>query len=596
MIEFSIKSTVSLTVFLALYILLLEKEKIHNFKRFYLLVSVVISIIIPFISFEIVKVVKSVRTTIPNNYQNTTEPLQSAITKQNVDYTSTILWILYGIISLALLFRFGKNIWNLYYKSYKNNTIAFKNAKLVLINDNILPHTFLNLIFVNSNDYNNQSIEAELYSHELVHVNQKHTLDILFIELLKCIFWFNPIYIFYKKTMQLNHEFLADEYIVKTFNNVSYYQELLLQKSYNNQTIYLASNLNYLVTKKRLIMMTKRTNQKFTTLKKIAVVPVIAGLIYLLCIEVVAQVNPSKFKVKPLNIEQTDQDKLRDKYYSGIWVNIIDESEGRNDFTMYEDLKLYDKRKYLYYLPGIIKENKITKALIQKMKTNNMDVWVDGIVVSRNELQKYSVKDFSYYTSSIVNSDAKGKLFPQQYQYSLYTKNYFNNNLKNSHLHFQKDTVKVIFTNYKSNLKKLKSTTTIDSTSNSIRAEKVVIVNMLSNKKESTTILTDTTLIKATELDELPTFDGGNEAFKKYIKDNFKTPQEITDNKLSGRIFVEFIVEKDGKLNNITVIRDLGYDSGKEAKRMLENSPKWIPGKKNGKAVRTKYVVPIVIK
>ena len=110
--------------------------------------------------------------------------------------------------------------------------------------------------------------------HELVHVTQKHTLDILFIEFLKAIFWFNPLFIFYKKAIQLNHEFLADEEIVKTYNNVPFYQNLLLQKSSEQQTIYLASNLNYLVTKKRLIMMTKRTSQKIVLLKKVAVVPI----------------------------------------------------------------------------------------------------------------------------------------------------------------------------------------------------------------------------------------------------------------------------------------------------------------------------------
>ena len=89
--------------------------------------------------------------------------------------------------------------------------------------------------------------------------------------------------------MQLNHEFLADEEIIKTYNNVPFYQNLLLQKGSNVQTIYLASNLNYLITKKRLIMMTKSTSQTIAVLKKIAIIPILIGLIYFLCVEIIAQ-------------------------------------------------------------------------------------------------------------------------------------------------------------------------------------------------------------------------------------------------------------------------------------------------------------------
>ncbi len=196
---------------------------------------------------------------------------------------------MYGLISFLLLIRFGKNIWKLIAKSKYNTNVKYKNANLILVEEKTLPHTFLNSIFINFDDYNNRNIEDELYTHELVHVTQKHTLDILFIEFLKVVFWFNPIFIFYKKAIQLNHEFLADEEIVKTYNNVPFYQNLLLQKGSGQQTIYLASNLNYLVTKKRLIMMTKSTSQKIAVLKKIAIVPILSLLVFSLCFKTIAQ-------------------------------------------------------------------------------------------------------------------------------------------------------------------------------------------------------------------------------------------------------------------------------------------------------------------
>jgi N-acetylmuramoyl-L-alanine amidase len=288
-----------------------------------------------------------------------------------------------------------------------------------------------------------------LYTHELVHVTQKHSLDILFIELLKVIFWFNPIFIFYKKAIQLNHEFLADDEIVKTYNNVPFYQNLLLQKNSNIQTIYLASNLNYLVTKKRLIMMTKSTSEKIATIKKLAIAPILSGLIYFFCIEIVAQEKVDTVKTDTKNSKITDKDKIRDRYYSGVYVNLIDEKNNRKEVILYEDLSLEDRRKYLDFVPEMMIEKEIPEPLFEKMKSKNMAVWINGKVKTKEEIKKYKRTDFSYYTYSFVHKNARSKRFPQEYQYTLYTKQYFDENLKNSHLHYSNDTIKMVFMNQK---------------------------------------------------------------------------------------------------------------------------------------------------
>ncbi|WP_134148085.1 energy transducer TonB [Flavobacterium sp. 270] len=94
------------------------------------------------------------------------------------------------------------------------------------------------------------------------------------------------------------------------------------------------------------------------------------------------------------------------------------------------------------------------------------------------------------------------------------------------------------------------------------------------------------------ELDEKPDFPGGIYEFYKFIGANYKTP-EVQG--LSGKIYVTFIIEKDGSLADIRVLRDIGYGTGTEAIRVLQNSPKWIPGKYKGEAVRALYSLPIKI-
>jgi len=368
---------------------------------------------------------------------------------ETIDYIPYIFWSCYSLITFLLLGRFIKNGVKLISKTKSNPIVKYKNAKLVLVDEKIPPHTFLNYIFINFEDYNNRSIEDELLTHELVHVKQKHSLDILFIEFLKVLFWFNPIYIFYKKAIQLNHEFLADDMIVKTYNNIPFYQNLLLQKVNGNQRIYLASNLNYLVTKKRLIMMTKRTSQKIALLKKVSIVPILSVIIYFFCIEVVSQQKVININSKSNTSELTDKDKIRDSYYSNVRICLKDKINNISINKMYEDLSLEEKRKYLNWVPDMIIEKEVPKPLFEKMKLKNMAIWINGKVISKEELKKFKRTDFSYYTYSFVHKNARSKRFPQEFQYTLYTKKYFDENLKNSHLHYSNDTIKMVLMNQK---------------------------------------------------------------------------------------------------------------------------------------------------
>jgi beta-lactamase regulating signal transducer with metallopeptidase domain len=449
MTDFLIKSTISLTVFLVFYHLVLEREKIHQFNRFYLLFSIVISFIIPFITFEITQIVPIVQNNKAINLVTFPITTKEISFEEKINYLSYMFFSLYGIISFLLLIRFVNNCFKLLAKSKSNPTIKYKNANLVLIEEKTLPYTFLNSIFINFEDYNNRTIEEELYSHELVHVTQKHSLDILFIEFLKVIFWFNPLLIFYKKAIQLNHEFLADEEIVKTYNNVPFYQNLLLQKGFGTQTIYLASNLNYLVTKKRLIMMTKCTSKKIAILKKIATIPIMCGLLFFLCLKTIAQekIISVKEKHNPKRVTNVLQKK---------------------------------------------------KATIKKKKT-------------------ISKPKPTYCPEVPIKKEKDAKLV-----------DCINSDIKNLN-----------------------------------------------------------------EVTQKPEYEDGIKEFFNYIGKNFKIPEDAKKQKVKGIIFVDFIIEKDGTLTNVNIIKDLGFGTGEEAKRVLENTPKWSPGKIENEIVRVKYVLPI---
>lgn len=103
----------------------------------------------------------------------------------------------------------------------------------------------------------------------------------------------------------------------------------------------------------------------------------------------------------------------------------------------------------------------------------------------------------------------------------------------------------------------------------------------------------DNAVYAVSGVEVLPSFPGGMEQFYKFIANNYVMPEEEY---LRGRIYVSFVIEKDGSLTDIKIIRDVGFGSGREAVRVLKLSPKWIPGEQNGKKVRVAYSLPITIK
>ena len=102
----------------------------------------------------------------------------------------------------------------------------------------------------------------------------------------------------------------------------------------------------------------------------------------------------------------------------------------------------------------------------------------------------------------------------------------------------------------------------------------------------------DNTVYNTAGIEVKPDFPGGMEKFYKFVGSNYQTPEEEG---LKGKVYVTFVVEKDGSLTDIKVLRDIGYGTGKEAIRVLKKCPKWTPGEQNGKPVRVLYSLPITI-
>ena len=127
---------------------------------------------------------------------------------------------------------------------------------------------------------------------------------------------------------------------------------------------------------------------------------------------------------------------------------------------------------------------------------------------------------------------------------------------------------------------------TKDRTDVAIRNDIAVNTNESEEKKEVANKVFDV-------VEQMPSFPGGNEALMKFLQENVKYPVVAQENGVQGRVVVSFVVERDGSITDVKVVRSVDPSLDKEATRVVKSMPHWIPGKQNGAAVRVKYNVPV---
>lgn len=277
MILFILKSTFCLLILYTLYMIFMAKENAPVFKRYFLISGIVFSLAVPCMELNIQALPAGMRAPVMINDQLTeiqAAGLQIVLQKTaRWELVKQIGIVLYLSVFLLLTARYIVNIKRLLEAG--RNAGRLNGYKIKVVEGNTAPYSFLNTLYMNEKDYNHGKIEKEILIHEEIHIRQKHSLDILFIEFLQVIFWFNPLFLLFKKEIKLNHEYLADRGVVSTDVKISDYQNFMINSVFRNNSSYLASSFNYSFIKKRIIMLGTKKSCKRLFLKGTALFPFI---------------------------------------------------------------------------------------------------------------------------------------------------------------------------------------------------------------------------------------------------------------------------------------------------------------------------------
>ena len=297
-------------IFILLYFVFLEKEKNHRFKRFYLLSSALFSVLVPLISipYGSIEVVERIN---QNNSELMILP-ETKLVEPSIFTKENLLWAIY-ILGFSILFlKFSWGIFKLIKEIKFSEKIKQDHYQFILKQNKFTPYSFWNAIFLNKSDFLEGKIDYKIILHEKAHVNQKHSIDVIFIEIMLCAFWFNPAFYFYRKAIVTNHEFLADEVVLSQNNDIISYQKLILDELISEKILF-THPFNLHNTKKRIVMMTNKLT-KIAKLKSYLTLPISALLFFAFVEKVPAKientVNKSLQKIVKKEVTQFSETQV----------------------------------------------------------------------------------------------------------------------------------------------------------------------------------------------------------------------------------------------------------------------------------------------
>jgi len=383
MLDYIIKVLLFQTLFLVVYDVVLKKETFFQWNRAYLILTSLVAYVIPVLKF------KKAQEIIPQEYFILPEVMvsPSLVIEQKVEQSSMlfsfltlIFWIGFTIATILFVVKLYR-LTQLIANSEKENK---QNYWLVLISQptafSFFKHIFLDKTL-------SGITKKQIIEHELIHVQQKHSLDLLLFEIQRIVCWFNPYSYIYQHRISELHEFIADAKAIKQKDKTTYFEGLLAQTFGVSHISFINSFFKQSLIKKRILMLNKSKSKKVFKLKYLVLLPILASmLIYTSCEK--SEVNQlDKNKKRKITLHYGKKDKVKYKViqsekegyfdiYMGVTPNGKEISysslsdEEKEDLDRIKNFGSEDNRKYYSFEIYEMEDGK--KAVLHKVDWENM--------------------------------------------------------------------------------------------------------------------------------------------------------------------------------------------------------------------------------
>ena len=388
-----------------------------------------------------------------------------------------------------------------------------------------------------------EDVDPDIMRHEMSHMEHHHSWDILFAEMMMILQWFNPFIYLYKKELQSIHEYQADRDVVATGVDKKNYMMLILQQCTAVDFSGMSNNFSLILTKKRIKMITKNEKAKGLWWRLLATLPVLAFLLVANTKVAAQEAKAEKEDLAPTTVIRTVtvQKPDNDSVYQ-----IVEEMP---QFPGGEQAMMKYIAENVKYPEDAKEKNQSGRVFLSFVVEK--DGRVDDVKVLKSVCESVDNEAVRVVKAMPNWKPGKQKGKPVRVSYCLP----ITFKLNNSEM---EEPVK------KSNVSR---------------------ADMTPDKNGVYQIC-----------EEMPEFPGGEQAMFDFVANNVVYPQEARDKEIEGRVFVRFIVEKDGSVSDVKVAKGIGGGCDEEAVRVVKAMPKWKPGKQDGKPVRVNFTMPFFFK
>ncbi|MBC2838680.1 M56 family metallopeptidase [Robiginitalea sp. SC105] len=366
MVPYLIKSTACLLVFYLFYLLLLERQSNHGFKRFYLVGTLLAGLGIP-----LVPLVTTASVVPPglSAWTGGSPGGQDLVTSGAFGIATVASWGIYALGVGLFGFFFLRNLYRLILKTRHNQQIPENGHTKVLLEREEPPHTFFRYLYLHGPAWQKGTIPSGVLAHEEAHIRQRHSLDLIFAEVLLLVIWINPVLWLYRHAIRLNHEFLADREVLRQGYPEKAYQHALLAFTHSSNQPALTHAIHYSSIKKRIKIMKNSTSASRKWLTCLVLIPLSALLFYSFSDRRTVYTNPPAAETSPVFHPREAIDNA--DLYSLAYPEQPQKGATREEMRQYE--KLARKYNQMIEAGGTIEIRKEDVALLKRIYARMSD-------------------------------------------------------------------------------------------------------------------------------------------------------------------------------------------------------------------------------
>ena len=645
------KTAIALAVFYLFYRLLLSKETFHRFNRIVLLGTAALSFVLPLCVITIRKVVTLPYTPVADEPAETVLEMATTVTET----ASTPVWpaVVCGIFilgALAVLLMTVISIFKVKAIINSGEHQALESGEtLVVTNDDTAPFSWMKYIVISREDY--ESGYSQILTHEKAHIALRHSWDLLFVDMITALQWFNPAIWMLKSDLRALHEFEADDVVLRSGANVKEYQYLLIRKAVSKSGYSVANSFNHSTLKARITMMLNKKSSRMSAWKALYVIPLV-GISLAATAETMVDYQyegqtpdntelvekystpvdkdtKKSFKEKNLKNGRVTVDEENDvvtMIYYGLdgkerqsqitglplgkesyFINGSFATKGAADIALEKDP---DAVLLSAYLKNGNKVRAIISADYGKFVTGTIDCSkpINTLVIKEGDeqpqLATVATPDLVY----VIN----GERMPEGFDLNTIDPATITSmevlKTEKALQEYNTDKGVIVLTTDPSKANEKKPAPDIYINGKKASSEDIAALpaNPKGHVEADGTIWITTEekpkeekkVIPFHQVAQQPTFNGGDaNEFSKWVNQNLRYPEKCRQSRVEGRVTLQFTVTEEGKVNNVKVLRSVNEDIDKEAVRVVSESPDWTPGKdENGKTVAVTYTFPVIFR